>query len=135
MERFIDKYVPIRIHLQISDALKNVLPRAQLAKLETFEMQHVKRMNEDLLDDEKNKQLIDICKGLLKELDLLIDKFKKIAKSKGIAYDVKGADSGENLDTQDSHYNTSHFTKNNRESGSVKNPEITIQQMSSVTSD
>ena len=74
-------------------------------------MQHVKKMNEDLLDDEQNKQLIDICKGLLKELDMLIDKYKKIAKSKGITYDVRGADPGENLDTQESHYNTSHHTK------------------------
>jgi hypothetical protein len=32
-------------------------------------MQHVKRMNEDLLDDEQDKQLIDICKNLMKELD------------------------------------------------------------------
>ncbi len=103
MERFIDKYVPIRIHLQISEALKNVLPRAQLAKLETFEMQHVKRMNEDLLDDEQDKQLIDICKNLMKELDQLIDKYKKMAKSKGVAYDIKGADSGENFDTNESH--------------------------------
>lgn len=83
-------------------------------------MQHVKKMNEDLLDDEQNKQLIDICKGLLKELDMLIDKYKKIAKSKGITYDVRGADHGENLDTQESHYNTSHHTKQNRETGSIK---------------
>lgn len=92
-------------------------------------------MNEDLLDDEQNKQLIDICKGLLKELDLLIDKYKKIARSKGITYEIKGADSGENQDTQESHYNTSHFTKKNRETGSVKNTEISIKQMSSAHSD
>ena len=91
-------------------------------------------MNEDLLDDEQDRQLIDICKGLLKELDLLIDKYKKIAKSKGITYDVKGADSGENQDTQESQYNTSHFTRK-KETGSVKNPEISIQQMSTVNSD
>ena len=38
MERFIDKYVPIRIHLQVTEALKSVLPRQQMAKLESFEM-------------------------------------------------------------------------------------------------
>lgn len=95
MERFIDKYVPIRIHLQISDALKNVLPKSQLAKLEDFEMKHVKRMNEELLDDEQNKQLIDICKHLLGELDLLIDKYKKLAKSKNMIYEIRGTESNE----------------------------------------
>jgi hypothetical protein len=47
-------------------------------------------MNEDLLDDEQNKQLIDICKSLLGELNVLIDRYKKIAKSKGIPYDIRG---------------------------------------------
>ena len=49
-------------------------------------------MNEDLLDDEQNTQLIDICKNLLKELDQLIEKYKKLAKSKGIAYEIRGTE-------------------------------------------
>jgi len=43
--------------------------------------------------------LIDICKHLLGELDQLIDKYKRIAKSKGIVYDIKGTDSNENQET------------------------------------
>jgi hypothetical protein len=38
-------------------------------KLETFEMDMFKRLNEDVLDDESNPTLVDVCKSMLKELE------------------------------------------------------------------
>jgi hypothetical protein len=61
-------------------------------------MMNVKKLNEDLLSDEPDRELKEICKGLLNELGVLLDKYKKIAKSKGIAYDTRGlTDSNEEL--------------------------------------
>lgn len=69
-------------------------------------------MNQELLDDEDNKQLIDICKNLLGELETLIEKHKKETHRKGLNHDTKTNDSGE---TQSNH-NVSQFTKKMRES-------------------
>lgn len=53
-------------------------------------MMNVKKLNEDLLSDEPDKELKEICKGLLNELGVLLEKYKKIAKSKGIPYETRG---------------------------------------------
>ena len=59
-------------------------------------------------------------------MEQLIDKYKKIAKSKGIAYEVKGGDTSENLDTTQSHHAGSQFTRKNKDAVSSKKPEINI---------
>ena len=45
MERFIDKYIPIRIQSQISETLGAVLDRKYLNKLENFEKCQYNKLN------------------------------------------------------------------------------------------
>jgi len=58
-------------------------------KLETFEMDRFKRLNEEVLDDETNPSLIDVCTALLKELEGTMIKFSVVAKQRGFKYEVK----------------------------------------------
>jgi hypothetical protein len=64
MEHFIDKYVPIRIQQQIGETLEAVGGRSIIQKLETFEMEKYKNLNEEVLDDEKHPELLDRAKKL-----------------------------------------------------------------------
>ena len=89
LEHFIDKYVPIRIQQAIGETLKTVLTRNQQNKLENFEMEKYKKLNEDVLDDEVRTELITVTRKIVADLEELIEKFRKIAKSKGYKYDVK----------------------------------------------
>ena len=58
-------------------------------KLENHEMEKFKTLNEDLLDDEDHPELIDLCNKILKQLDETTEYYKKIAKKKGMKYDIK----------------------------------------------
>jgi len=57
-------------------------------KLETFEMDRFKRLNEDVLDDETNPSLIDVCTALLKDLENTMLKFSVVAKQRGFKYET-----------------------------------------------
>jgi uncharacterized protein YlxP (DUF503 family) len=52
VERFIDRYVPIRIQSQISETLGSILSQNMLAKLEQFEHDKFQQLNEEVLRDE-----------------------------------------------------------------------------------
>ena len=58
-------------------------------KLENHEMEKFKTLNEDLLDDEDHPELIDLCNKILKQLDETTERYKKIAKKKGMKYDIQ----------------------------------------------
>ena len=58
-------------------------------KLENHEMEKFKTLNEELLDDEDHPELIDLCNKILKDLEITTDHYKKIAKRKGMKYDIK----------------------------------------------
>ena len=58
-------------------------------KLENHEMEKFKTLNEDLLDDEDHPELIDLCNKILKQLDETTEHYKKIAKKKGMKYDIQ----------------------------------------------
>ena len=64
MEHFIDKYIPIRIQQQIGETLNTVGTRTILQKLENFEMEKYKNLNEVVLDDEKHPELLERAKKL-----------------------------------------------------------------------
>ena len=49
-------------------------------------MQKTKDDNEYLLRDEKEFDLKKICKQILSELDLVIEKYQKLSKQKGMVY-------------------------------------------------
>jgi len=65
-----------------------VLSRGQLQKLENYEMEKFKKLNEDVLDDETHPELIDVCKKLLDDLTEITEKFRVIAKARGYRYDI-----------------------------------------------
>jgi hypothetical protein len=57
-------------------------------KLETYEMDRFKRLNEDVLDDETHPSLIDVCTALLKDLEGTMLKFSVVAKQRGFKYEA-----------------------------------------------
>ena len=57
-------------------------------KLETYEMDKFKSLNEDVLDDETNPSLIDVCQSLLKDLEGTMLKFSVVAKQRGFKYEI-----------------------------------------------
>lgn len=52
IEMFIDKYIPIRIQSQISETLQCILTRQLLNKLEFYEHDKFRQLNEDILNDD-----------------------------------------------------------------------------------
>ena len=62
MEHFIDKYIPIRVQQLIGETLTAVATQGQLTKLQNFEMEKYKKLNEDVLDDETHPELIDLMR-------------------------------------------------------------------------
>lgn len=86
LQHFVDKYIPIRISKTCEEFLHKTLPDELLTKLELFYMQKTKDDNEYLLRDEKEFDLKKICKQILSELDLVIEKYQKLSKQKGMVY-------------------------------------------------
>ena len=58
-------------------------------KLENHEMEKFKKLNEDLLEDEETPELIDLCNKILADLAATVDHYKKVAKKKGMRYEIK----------------------------------------------
>jgi len=54
-----------------------------------YEMEKYKKLNEEVLDDESHPELIDLMQSVANDLDETVQRFKAIAKSKGIRYNVK----------------------------------------------
>lgn len=88
IEHFMDRYIPIRIQQQIAESIKAISGRTQLLKYENFEMEKYKVMNQEVLSDEQDQSLKEICKRLLKDITQTVEQFKKLAKQKGINYDA-----------------------------------------------
>lgn len=80
--------------------------------MQNFEMEKYKKLNEEVLDDENNLELIDIMKKVGNDLLDTVNRFKAIAKAKGIRYEIAAAkkdaitkqimDSSENTKSKDS---------------------------------
>ena len=51
-ERFIDKYIPIKIQTQISETLQSVLGKSYLDKLEQYEFEKYQELNNNVLCEE-----------------------------------------------------------------------------------
>eukprot|EP00347_Sterkiella_histriomuscorum_P004867 403358786 len=68
VENFVEKYIPIRIQSQISETLACILNRAQLNKLENFEMEKFQQLNMVILEDDGSADLKQIMRELLKEV-------------------------------------------------------------------
>jgi hypothetical protein len=51
LERFIDKYIPIKIQAQMSETLHGIAPKAMLDKLDMFESEKYVELNANVLDD------------------------------------------------------------------------------------
>lgn len=51
-------------------------------------MEKYKKLNEDVLDDESNPELIDLMRKVGSDLNETVNKFKALAKAKGIRYEV-----------------------------------------------
>jgi len=75
-----DRYIPIRIQQQIAESIKAISGRTQLLKYENFEMEKYKVMNQEVLSDEQDQSLKEICKRLLKDITQTVEQFKKLAK-------------------------------------------------------
>ena len=82
MEHFIDKYIPIRVQQLISETISAIASHTQAQRMQNFEMEKFKRLNEDLLKDETKPELIDLMGRIGDELEETVQKFKKIAKAK-----------------------------------------------------
>ena len=54
MEHFIDKYVPIRVSKMVAEFLQACLNENQMTKFESFNMEHTKKLNMHLLEDEND---------------------------------------------------------------------------------
>jgi hypothetical protein len=90
MEHFIDKYVPIRIQKQVGETLQAIATASMLKKLENFEMEKFKNLNEDVLNDSDHPlDLKERAKQIQDELEKVIMEFKRKAKQKGIKYDTR----------------------------------------------
>ena len=59
-------------------------------KLQNYEMEKYLKLNEELLDDETNPNLIDVIMDITNQLKKIIEDYKKIAKAKGMKYNVEG---------------------------------------------
>lgn len=89
MEHFIDKYVPIRIQKQVGETLQAIGNAAMLKKLENFEMEKFKLLNEDVLNDSDHpSDLKERAKQIQDELEKAINEFKRLARQRGIKYDA-----------------------------------------------
>jgi len=91
MEHFIDKYIPIRVQQLIGETFSAIVSQTQLQRLQNFEMEKYKKLNEDVLDDETHPELIDLMHRIAADLKDIMNKFKAVAKAKGIRYEVAGA--------------------------------------------
>jgi hypothetical protein len=54
-------------------------------------MEKYKKLNEDVLDDESNPELMDLMRSVAKELTDTVQRFKAIARAKGIRYEIAAA--------------------------------------------
>ena len=50
LERFVEFYIPISIQSQLSETLSVILSRQKLNKLEAFEQEKFKQLNENVLN-------------------------------------------------------------------------------------
>jgi len=91
MEHFIDKYIPIRVQHLIGETVSSIASQSQLTRLQNFEMEKYKKLNEDVLDDESHPELIDLMRKIGTDLTETVSKFKAIAKAKGIRYEIAAA--------------------------------------------
>ena len=69
MEHFIDKYIPIRVQHLIGQTITAIASQSQMQRMQNYEMEKYKRLNEDLLNDETNPELIDLMRAVAKDLD------------------------------------------------------------------
>ena len=58
-------------------------------------MEKYKKLNEDVLDDESHPELIDLMRDIASDLKDIMNKFRMIAKAKGIRYEIAGAKNDE----------------------------------------
>ena len=70
----------------MSATLQAVLPKAQLTRLENFEMEQFRRLNEEVLDDETNPELLDVARNIFAQLEVRIEEYRVLAKKKGFKY-------------------------------------------------
>ena len=54
--------------------------------MQNYEMEKYKKLNEEVLNDEKHPELIDLMRKIATELEDSMLKFKAIAKAKGQRY-------------------------------------------------
>ena len=54
--------------------------------MQNYEMEQYKRLNEEVLNDEKHPELIDLMNSVANDLNETVKRFKAIAKQKGIRY-------------------------------------------------
>ena len=88
MEHFIDKYIPIRVQQQISESIKAILPQSQVQRWQNFEMEKFCRLNEDLIDDEEDREMLELMKKIAYDMMDILKKFAAIAKARGIKYKI-----------------------------------------------
>ena len=77
IERFMDKYIPIRIQSQIAETLQSCLPEDYLEKLESYDLQKSKELNQIVLkaeieEDKKSglsKEMINLLQEILKGIE------------------------------------------------------------------
>lgn len=91
MEHFINKYIPIRIQQLIGQTINAIGSQSQLTRMQNYEMEKYKKLNEDVLDDESNPELMDLMRSVAKELTDTVQRFKAIARAKGIRYEIAAA--------------------------------------------
>ena len=70
----------------MSATLQAVLPKAQLTRLENFEMEQFRRLNEEVLDDETNPELLDVARNIFAQLEVRIEEYRVLAKKKGFKF-------------------------------------------------
>ena len=56
--------------------------------MQNFEMEKYKKLNEDVLNDEYNPELKEIMLTVASDLTETVQRFKAIAKAKGIRYEI-----------------------------------------------
>ena len=56
--------------------------------MQNYEMEQYKRLNEEVLNDEAHPELIDLMNKVANDLHETVQRFKALAKSKGIRYEV-----------------------------------------------
>ena len=85
MERFIDKYLPIRIQYQISESLNSCLNRTMLYRLKGFELIKYKSLNEAVLEEAG----ADFKKGMSSTMDKLESMFQGMKSDKRFKRQVR----------------------------------------------